>query len=400
MKGIVYSILVILLLGPLILLSTTHFQSLRGYGKEIGSMIRVQEGYYFWDSLNDDLERSGEIIGRRAIIAATNYVIDEGTPLDSAPFRLKELIGNGTLYGESSVYMINTTLDEWVQRIENSGADRGFLIDFNISDFSITMGDSWNVLLTVDYSLSLKDQNNIFEFKRGFTKQSYISIINLEDPLFPLNTNGLISVRIWSSPSQNYTTLIGAGDGGNGWGAGFSIVVDDTSGITNRDEKILVISTAGASANDFAGVIAAGNSTVLTVPYLINSSLINQIQNDSRIVVDGSEGKIWDVSVLYNVWSNQYYVAGNGPSFFDRLEGSTTNSYPNKGIETFVSKQKISDKGIVVDPEESNVDHVYFDTVSPKIYKVKGMPDSFRIDDSTDNGETHIEIYEVEDLTY
>ena len=67
--------------------------------------IRVHEMVSLYESVVRDLQRSVEIVTPRAISAAVNFVITNGTTLDSATHRLEELIQNGTLFGKSEELM-------------------------------------------------------------------------------------------------------------------------------------------------------------------------------------------------------------------------------------------------------------------------------------------------------
>ncbi|MCK4634717.1 MAG: hypothetical protein KAT37_02480, partial [Candidatus Aenigmarchaeota archaeon] len=110
----------------------------------------------------------------------------------------------------------------------------------------------------------------------------------------------------------------------------------------------------------------------------------DNVKNNTRIVVEGNQGEVWEIENLYNLHENKLYIAGNGPSYLDRLEGKLVNTYPGAGLESLVDKDEIIEKtGSCQD--RSNVDYIYFNTSILNIYKVKGMPATlsweFRIDE-------------------
>lgn len=204
-KGIAFSLLAILLLTPLVVLSINYSKSLRGYGQLIGEQIRIQSGYYFMQSMEQDLVRAGEIIGKRSLVAATDFVIRNGTGLDNATKRLEELFVNGTIYGNVSAVLVNSTIIDWLDRIEDIGAKSGFLIKMELKTFSVRMHDSWNVEFDVGYTISLQDVRGTFGVTKDAEIKSIVSIIGLEDPIFPLNTYGKVTRTIKQSPFSIYT---------------------------------------------------------------------------------------------------------------------------------------------------------------------------------------------------
>lgn len=403
-KGVLYSILTIFLIAPLILFTMSYTRGLRGYGKELGDIVRIKSGYYFLNSLNEDLARGGEIVGKRSLAAAINYVIKNGEGLDDSEKRVEELFKNGTLYGEKIELMNDTTVGDWLNKTKDLAKKRGFNLKLKLNDFSVKMKDSFHVLFLLNYTLKLKEENEIFSFAKNLSKNISVSIIGLEDPLFPLYTNGKALVTIEKFPYRDFTSLIVKGTrGGNNLTSGRSVVVSigEAGEISEKDEKILVTDNANDSVvNQFKGIVAEDNETGLKKPYVINSSAMDLIEDNRRIVVKGDEEEVWEIENLYRLWESQSYIPGNGPSFLDRLEGNLTkSSYIGKGIETFVKKEDLTTLGLEI-KDKSNVDHIYFSNKSVNNYKVMGMPSQFKIDDEEDLNRTHLEIFEVENLIY
>src|SRR4030042_5830636 len=90
-KGIFYSILTIVIMITLIALSSTYSESLRGYGTDIGYNVRMKSGLYFLTSVNEDVDRAVDIIGRRSVTACINKVVVDGEGLGSAESSILEL---------------------------------------------------------------------------------------------------------------------------------------------------------------------------------------------------------------------------------------------------------------------------------------------------------------------
>ncbi len=110
-----------------------------------------------------------------------------------------------------------------------------------------------------------------------------------------------------------------------------------------------------------------------------------------------------DLSNLKDDLNNSYYHPSlRGASFLDRLEGKyfvqpkyEVSGLPI-GLESFVDKDELLTLGIPVYLERSSVDYLYFSGKEVEVYKISGMPESFRLDNETTiNNLTHLQIYNV-----
>lgn len=399
-KGIVLSLITMLMLSPLILLSLTYSQSLRGYGRQMGSLTRAQEGFYFLESVHSDLERAGEIIGKRAIIGATSTVTNTGKGVDNASQRLGELFVYGTINGNQSAQMINSTIDNWLNGIKAAASRKSFNVSFSTTGISVDIYDSFTVRYNVSYSIAITDQRGTFTLRANITKTSYVSIEGLEDPLFPLTTAGKGFSIFERTNYTNFTKIAAQGNGGNSWGSGKVVVMNSDDIITypNKSSMILVTNSINSSTNStaslFAGVITQQLSAALSNPYIVNATAMAFLPNNTQIALDGSGGKAWDITNLHDAWEGQKYSITNGPSIFDRLEGKFTNSYAGKGLETTLRKDSLSASGVPITQSKTSVDYIYLGNQTLDGQRVRGMPDEFRIDTQNQG------FYNVQSLVY
>lgn len=395
MKGLLYSILTIILLIPIFTLSSTYSETLRGYGTDIGSNLRLKSGLYFLDSVNEDFDRAVEIVGRRCLTACINHVINEGDGLDSAEDSLLELFENKTLNGNPSDF-VDYSIYEWLNKSDQIAETRGFVLEREIRNVDVSMTDPWNVMFTLDLRMKLGDKENLFYYEKNVTKYVPVSIRGLEDPLYVLNTGGKVSRKVERQEGE-LTSLLLTGPGGNGWGSGTSIKTGNPSLLTNKDEKVLLTDDVSSSYSAFAGLVARINSTEMGTSWVFNDSW-DSVKNNTHVVVEGTRGEVWSIEKLYEMHQENLYTAGDGPCFLDRLEGNLKNTRPGAGLESLVDKDIILEKtGSVKD--HSNVDYIYFNGTTLNIYKVKGMPETmsweFKID------QEHLSTYGVDNaLSY
>jgi hypothetical protein len=173
--------------------------------KSIENRINTMLGFY--DSIIFDSKKSLEIIGKRAISAAVNYVITNGYPLPSSNTTITELMTNGTINGIPQGLMESSTTKDWENAIEYLGSLQEFQTSVLVKDIVIQPSDSFH--LNIYYSIYVNLSDNMAKANISKTsEQSLIfSIESFEDPLYPLNTYGRLVNVIKKSPHwHNYSS--------------------------------------------------------------------------------------------------------------------------------------------------------------------------------------------------
>jgi len=128
----------------------------------------------------------------------------------------------------------------------------------------------------------------------------------------------------------------------------------------------------------------------------------NVIKNIRRTPYEGNYTHQLDVTNLEVHVNETYYAAFTGaPSFLMRLQNDTSAS--QYGIESLVDKSKVDayhscDDGTAA---KSSVDYLYWSCSPISAYEISGMSikfPNFRIDNSSSQGKTHLEKYNVTHL--
>jgi len=321
MRGILFSFISIFL--TLALLSIiTIYSTLTSYKyKRIGVQSRIESLQNFYQNLIRDGEKALRVISRRAMSAAVSYVITNGEGLNDSISSLRELILNGSIEGEKQPLMENSTLLDWKNSMEAISLSEGFKLSSSIENIEIKAYDSFNLLISFNFSVNITDLKGTAKISKKEKIESLVSIEGFEDPLYPLNTRGLA---------------------------------------TNVIEK-----------SKYWGKYSSSNLTMLQ-------------------------------EALSNSW---YHPSLYGASFLDRLEGKyfVDPSKPRVseviGLESFVNKDELQTYGVDVYFERTNIDYLYFSGGSYSVYKISGMPESFRLDNETSiNNLGHLQIYNVSEL--
>jgi hypothetical protein len=369
MKGIFYSIMIALILIPILSLVVFHSQIKT---ENVDISIRANELNYFIESLETDLNKFAEIGGKRALISAVSEVVTIGVSLDDAEAAIAEMVEYGTKDGNPAPLVDTNNLQIWEDDVKNIAQNSGFEIDFTTLDISITQNNSFEILLTINLTFNISDPDASMGIVRNITGISIISIENIEDPLFPLKSYGRVTRIIKNSNTSKKTEYLVGGTNSSGFVSGDAFVINSSDLTTGYSDKILVTDTiAGkeAIAAVFKGVVSEGDT--LIPPEIWGKAITGasgarqKITNNTKIYLDETTKKVWDLSNLTSDLTNGYYHNSSvGASFLDRLEGNTTLSPKYKyGLETFINLEEFSIAGIPVGTTYSCLDHRYWNDI-------------------------------------
>jgi phosphohistidine swiveling domain-containing protein len=372
MKGIFYSIMISLMLIPILALIIFYSQS--SQMRDIDIDIRANELEYFTKSIEKDLLRFIEINGKRTLISAVSKVVVNGTGLDDAQLRLTEMIENGTLYGEPAPLVDTANLETWRGKIEDMADKVGFNVEFKNIQINTIQNNSFNISFDVNITINISDKTEVMGIVKNIKASALVSIEGIEDPIFPLKTYGRVVRFIRASNVSKNTIPLVTGQDASGIGvSGDAFVKIDFQDSDVNSSKILVTTTIGGkniTASGFAAVVSEDS----TIPQGFSKPIISGasgatsiIKNGTKIYVDTSTKKVWDLSNLTSDIKNDYYHnSSSGASFLDRLEGNITISqkYEPYGLETFVYLPDLTAANVPIDSSLSVLDHKYWNNIA------------------------------------
>jgi hypothetical protein len=407
-KGIMFSFIIFFLAVTLVGFISVQRSLISGRREQLFVETRINALNNMYESAIRDVEKTLDTITRRAMIVCFNNITREGITLQQANVTLKELILNGTMNGEEEDIMGNNTFPYWMQKIEQVAILKGFNVTIDNQTIEQTLEikpyDSFNLLVEAKMSINITDLQGVAALDRSVQIKSLVSVEGMEDPLYLLNSYGLMSNTITKSHYiGNYTQVILTGNnGGNNYAYG-ETTKDSTPGHFN--DKILVVLDADSvpNLNQAKGVISKNPITgPITISYIVADDALNLPEN-INVLLDGSNDKVWYIDNFKKHAENSYYQSSqDGASYLDRLEGKLTvqtkySSQSNNviGLESFVNKNKIPPE-LTVYQEKTNIDYIYFSPGSMNGNKVKGISNSnwFRID----NQDQHQTTYGVNEL--
>ncbi|MEM7821529.1 MAG: hypothetical protein QXX38_01810 [Candidatus Aenigmatarchaeota archaeon] len=207
MKGIFFSTILFFFTIFLVMFISSQRMLISFYSSQKSVENRINSMIGFYESIVFDSKKSMEIIGRRAISAAINYIISNGQPLNSSNNTIVELMLEGTLDGVEQGLMESSTIRDWKNTIEYLGGLQGFKTDVSIEDMFVQQSDSFYLLISYSIFVNISDTITQTNISKSSREQSLLSIENLEDPIYPLSTYGRVVNVIRKSPHwMNYSS--------------------------------------------------------------------------------------------------------------------------------------------------------------------------------------------------
>jgi len=376
MKAQAYSMIAVLIAVPLFLFISfyiTTSQTIR-----FGSMERVvaDQERELMNGIEDDFERAVVISGKRAVLSAINEIINEGEYLINASAALQELMLNGTLYGNYSFILAYNTLNDWKEKILD--VPSGFDVSIAYQNPRIENHDGINIKAITNLSAVVSDKMELSEIQISGNKAVLVSMIGLEDPIFPMNTLGLIERTINEYPYDFYADILVTGNAlGNCSG---NVSFDKGS----PDGGDILVTENASGVSGFAGVVAESSDLPDLSCYIVGAAGAVAAINETiagteyeSVYLDQKTGAVWSLPINEGI-QNGYYYSSSGPDMLQRIEGNLSGG--GNGMESFVILPELQAVGMEVKQEDSMIDYLYFSGQSINGYQVRGLPDWFRID--------------------
>ncbi|MGC8812372.1 MAG: hypothetical protein ACP5O8_02185 [Candidatus Aenigmatarchaeota archaeon] len=204
MKGLIYTIISILMVASIIAILTSYMSISYSLRKDTADKIISDQLHYFEKNVEEDIERALRISARRALVAAVDNVTLGGIafPKGEAINKIFELAQNGTLDGSRNDFMVNNSISYWMEEIEKK-ANKTFKFNLTTSKIEIKPFDSFNILFRINFTINISDHTETIRIYREGKKEVLISIEGLEDPLAPLYSEGRYRKTIWRCPFES-----------------------------------------------------------------------------------------------------------------------------------------------------------------------------------------------------
>lgn len=311
---------------------------------KLAEKIKSDEVFYFMRGIDDDLARSGEIAGKRALLAAVDIEISKGYFLLNPKNAIRDAILNGSFNNTLLFVMENSTLQDWEISMDTIGKQRDINSDINITALSITDGSAFAVNATINASIKTHDPVLEIKVEKNNSVISQISIEDIEDSFNTLYSNNEIAQIIKecsyltaSQKNQNIST---------NWAAGKAIktILTNLSLVSNSTNSIAVVPNGDLliDLGNVEGIVSEMPSTAgpmqnSSKPFVANVTNAQTIIPDNELIII-DDFKIYQTNVTTNNMTNStcYFHNPNGPSFLSRLKGNYDSADGFYGISSFI----------------------------------------------------------------
>jgi hypothetical protein len=188
-KAMFFTVLTITILSVFVLGYSIYFIN----DERVSINKRVDTMNNFVSMVEDDLPRKLHISGFRSIFLFEKRIVESGSYIDDVNERFNELFFNGTLYGADEELMNGITFSEISESYNDAGNKINVNVSFSNPVVNVSQEDSWRIKVSIVMDVLIMDKSSLALWNRSYVGEDYVSIEGFEDPIYLLNSNGLIA---------------------------------------------------------------------------------------------------------------------------------------------------------------------------------------------------------------
>lgn len=191
-KAQIYTIMAIVLIG-LLFVSIEVF-SVVNQRHEVKTRVSTMES--FLTSIEKNFERQVFISGFRIIFLAENEIATKGTYISNLDNFFEEAFFNGTVNGIEQEILLGATYDDILNSMNEKAKKVNVEITFKDPEISVSQEDPWRIMFKVTTNFTMEDISGLARWDKQQKITAYIPIEGFEDPIYIINTNGLVPRKI------------------------------------------------------------------------------------------------------------------------------------------------------------------------------------------------------------
>ena len=211
-RGIFFTTLVIVMFSLFII--TLTFYSQVQERETIQKRVSTLNNFVF--SVEEDMPRQLKATGFRIIFLFEKRIAETGSYITNLNAVFSEMFFNGTLYGQTNpeigALMMGVTLPEIEDSLKEKARKINTEINLTNSTITVSQEDTWRVKVTLNSYVLIRDKSNLVSWNKVLNISAYIDIEDFEDPLYIINTNGIVTNKIKRTP---YKTFVQNNDASN-----------------------------------------------------------------------------------------------------------------------------------------------------------------------------------------
>jgi len=155
-------------------------------------------------SMEKDIERRFYIGMSRAFLVLVEYTIQTGNACEDINLTLNEIWQNGTLKGTPKEIMKGATLNDMTAFFEKYGKNINLNVSIKQKDFYVYQNEPWKIKAAIILEINVSDISEIAKWDSTKEFITEIQVEGLEDPLYMIKSNGLISNKIKKSEKEAF----------------------------------------------------------------------------------------------------------------------------------------------------------------------------------------------------
>ena len=201
-KGIFFTVTVIIILSLFLITYTFYIK----FADRSVIQERVSTLNNFIFSTEEDLQRQLYIAGFRALFIIQKEVIEQGSYVSDVNATFQELFFAGTLNGAQQPIMAGATFSDIQTAIQQKAAKVNADIDLLNPVLQIKQTSPWYVDISLIVNFNAQDQGGLVRWNKTEIFTAQVPIEEFEDPLYLINTNGLVTNKIKKTPFTTFVT--------------------------------------------------------------------------------------------------------------------------------------------------------------------------------------------------
>jgi len=204
-RGVIFTFIAVVFISVLFVLYTFQ-QPQQRREKAFTLEARVMTMNDIIQDISEDAGRMLDVTTFRAIVAMEDEMANSGVYIDDLNSTFDELFTNGSINGTGQTVMANNTWPVWRDRMIEQASKIDVTLSLGAGAVNITHTTPWDVTSQFDLNVVVSDSvtNTSWDDVKQIT--STMSILLFEDPIYRLNTNGLVGNTVVMTNITNFVT--------------------------------------------------------------------------------------------------------------------------------------------------------------------------------------------------
>lgn len=188
-----YSLSILILLAPLIFLVISYRDVALVESQTKTSAVISSELKNFIESSEVDFKRALTISGKSAVASSVNLVVSTGVALVNSTQTLSELTLSGTINNQPIPLMEGNSISNWSSKLASKGSKYFMNSTTQINYVYVNQSTPFSIDFTASLTVNASIESYGTKISKTFIKTIQVPLQGIEDPLYQLNSNGLIS---------------------------------------------------------------------------------------------------------------------------------------------------------------------------------------------------------------